>query len=289
MAQKSLLEFTKMTGAGNDFLIIDGREPDFAVRWQSRWGHQAIFQTAQLICDRHFGLGADGLVIVRPPSAPEVDFAWEFYNSDGSPAEMCGNAARCVARWAQRFGVTSSPMTFATLAGPVRAEILADGRTTIDLPPLAREAWDQTVKLESQMVEFDFIDSGVPHIVLKRPPSLTGPLTDQKLKALASELRNHSIFHPQGANVTVVKTLGPGRLEAVTFERGVEDFTLACGTGAVAAAAWLIHHQPRTGAIEVKMPGGVLSVEFSGRVPRLTGPAQFVGTFQLDAEAGTNY
>jgi diaminopimelate epimerase len=211
--------FAKMNGAGNDFILIDNRRGII--------GPEAA-ELAQRVCHRRLAVGADGLILIE--SSATVDFAWRFFNSDGSLAEMCGNGARCTARFAYLNGIAGSKMQFETLAGVIRAEIRGD-EVAIRITPPALVAEDLAVSVAGGTVRLDRIDTGVPHaVVFVDDPAAVDVV------ALGREIRFHPRFAPAGTNVNFAAVKAPGVLALRTYERGVEDETLACGTGATAAS-----------------------------------------------------
>ncbi|MBL9139671.1 MAG: diaminopimelate epimerase [Verrucomicrobiales bacterium] len=262
-----VIEFVKMTGAGNDFILADNRS-----------GHLQLHpdQVARL-CHRQFGIGADGLILLVPSASGRADWAWQFWNSDGSDAEMCGNGARCFARFIQRVTGWSQPsLTFESAAGVISATFDGD-RVTVGLTPPRDFRLGATVATQAGPVEVSSVNTGVPHAVVFVPDA------DQAMvQERGRELRFHPHFGPRGTNVNFVQILGPGRIRVRTYERGVEGETLACGTGVSASAlvSSLIHGFPSP--IEVRVQGGdLLRVEFEvheGRPShvRLNGPATFV-------------
>lgn len=244
----SSLKFSKYSGAGNTFLIID----------QKDW--LAVDSARSLVpqmCDANLGLSADGVLVLHPSA--DADFKWEFYNSDGSTAEMCGNLARCATLYAfEKSGKTE--FKFETTAGIVLGKKSGDDLFTIEMTQITNR--DQFIE------DSPVYDSGVPHLIkyLQKIPEL------ETIRSEAQRLRRHSALGLSGANVTYMEEVDDSSIRAVTFERGVEDFTLACGTGAVAAA----YHQSLRSMkklIEVQMPGGKLVVDFQNAKPKLSGPA----------------
>jgi diaminopimelate epimerase len=263
--------FAKMSGAGNDFLILDARNEDFENRIKSVFGELDRPTLAQRLCRRAHSAGADGLVFIE--NSAGADFKWDFYNSDGSTAEMCGNAARCVARFTYMKGITAQEMKFKTAVGLIKAKILGDGRVEVMmLPP----------KLIAKELPC-LIDSGVPHVVVRE-----NKINDtRKLRDTAILHRRHPKAGPKGSNITFYALTGPEKMDAISFERGVEDFTLACGTGAMAAAYAAKLESVRTRIFEIRMPGGRLEVEFSEdqAVVFLRGSANFILEGELTQEA----
>jgi diaminopimelate epimerase len=267
----SSLPFVKMSGAGNDFIIIDARPPDFNSFLHTVFGNLSRSMLAKKLCRRSHGLGADGLVFIAESEG--ADFGWDFYNSDGSTAEMCGNAARCVARYAYLKGIAGPEMKFKTAVGMIKAKVLEKSRVEV-------------MMLQPKLIEKDLpplIDSGVPHVVLKE-----SKLNDtRKLRESVPQHRMRKGAGSRGANVTFYCVTGAGKIDAITFERGVEDFTLACGTGALAAAFAAKLGSADLSRFEVRMPGGQLEVGFPSDqgIAVLTGPALLVAEGVLYKEA----
>lgn len=214
--------FWKMSGSGNDFILIDHRE----VPWQE-WD---LPEVARRLCRRRLSLGADGLIILMPPKDPQNEFSWRFFNADGSEAEMCGNGARCAARFASMKGLAGDRMRFETLSGVVEAEV-EEGWVRIRMgDPLVIHA-DMTVPLQEEAHRVVFLDTGVPHAVI-----FVGDVEEVDVMRVGRALRYHQAFAPKGTNADFVQVLDGGGLKMRTYERGVEGETLACGTGAVASA-----------------------------------------------------
>jgi diaminopimelate epimerase len=265
------LPFEKYSGAGNDFIIIDARASGFAEKLHNMVGAKGRKHLVRMLCRRGQSLGADGLVFIEP--AQDADFSWDFYNADGSDAEMCGNAARCVARFCHSNGIAGSEMKFKTKAGIIKAKILDGLKVEVKmLPPKLVDKGPPVL-----------IDSGVPHVVVRE-----NKINDtRKLRETALLHRFPKKIGPRGANVTFFAPSAPGKIDAISFERGVEDFTLACGTGAMAAAFNEKLLNPREIMIEVRMPGGRLEVEFptDQNVVLLRGPARLLVRGDVSKEA----
>lgn len=261
-----LLQFTKMNGAGNDFVLIDNRDQRL----------QLTREQIRRVCDRHRGIGADGLFLLVPCASGRADWAWEFYNSDGGTAEMCGNGARCFARFVQRLTGTTEPVTFQTGAGIIRADF--DGaRVTVNLTDPRDLQLAQKINLASGKETVHSLNTGVPHAVL-----FVSDADKATVQPLGAEIRFHPQFAPKGTNVNFVQVLGPSSIRVRTYERGVEGETLACGTGVTAAAliSARMHNFPSPVAVRVQ-GGDTLEVSFQeeqGRFcqVRLSGPAEFV-------------
>jgi len=260
------MNFTKMNGAGNDFVVVDNLD-----------GSLDLSQAAiARLCDRHRGVGADGVLAVEPPQAG-ADFRMRYYNADGGEADMCGNGARCFARFAARLrpGQPES-LSFETPAGVIRAGFCGNLVTTnMSAPRDLREPSELEVAgLGACRVHF--LNTGVPHAVV-----FVEDVGAVDIVTSGASLRRNPAFAPQGANANFAQVLSPGNLALRTFERGVEGETLACGTGVCAAA--LLHHLS-TGAaspVSVRVRGGeTLEVGFESsgtlRNVTLTGPAEFV-------------
>ena len=217
------LDFIKMSGSGNDFIFIDNRPGTI-----DSSDPKVLSDLALGLCARRTGVGADGLVLIEED--PEVDFRWHFYNSDGSEAEMCGNASRCAARLAHEWGLAGEEMSFRTVAGIISARV--EGRrvkveltTPFDLKPKI------VTTLDDRFVEAGFVNTGVPHVVI-----FIEDIEAVDMKNEAPRLRYHKSFSPAGTNVNYVQVSGSDSLLVRTYERGVEGETLACGTGVTASA-----------------------------------------------------
>ncbi|KYG60788.1 diaminopimelate epimerase [Bdellovibrio bacteriovorus] len=277
------ISIMKMSGAGNTFALIDAREKsDWRDVENSLGKSRADF--AKLVCDRVLGLSTDGFLLIENGSEG-FDYDWDFYNSDGSTAEMCGNAARCAARFCYEYLGSSenkASLKFKTGAGLVTAQILGDDEVRVQMPEARFVKESIELKTNSKGVQkFALVNTGVPHLVQK----ISNLSEASALKEMAREARSHADLKPAGANVTFYAENEKGHINAVTFERGVEDYTLACGTGAVAAA--LVYSQLTSEKqIKVQMPGGLLSVVFDGKDthPLMTGGAVFVGEFKYNLE-----
>jgi diaminopimelate epimerase len=261
-----VLEFTKLNGAGNDFVLIDDRAQKTDLSRE---------QVAR-ICDRHRGVGADGLILLVPCASGGADWAWRFYNSDGSTGEMCGNGARCFAQFARRLGAITGDFSFETGAGIITARF--EGETvTVNLTPPRDLQLDEELVTTGGKIVVHYINTGVPHAVLFVPDA------DQAMvERLGREIRWHPRFAPKGTNVNFAQLLGPSRIRVRTFERGVEGETLACGTGLTASAliASRLHGFASPVTVQVQS-GDQLQVRFSATETGfenvlLSGPADCV-------------
>lgn len=272
------IAFEKMSGTGNDFVIIDNRTAGIPL------GEQADF--ARKICRRMFSVGADGLILIEESSI--ADFAWNFYNADGSVAEMCGNGSRCAARFAYRHRIAGRKMTIATLAGIVEAEISPEEEDVVRVK--MTQPFDFRLDISLQIGDEErpvaHVNTGVPHAVIFVQED------DVPVKTWGRKVRFHQIFEPKGTNANFVKLLPDGRLKVRTYERGVEAETMACGTGAVAAALFASMLKGMDSPVEVVTSGGdVLTIFFDlhdGPVAEnifLQGPTRLICTGNLTAEA----
>ena len=266
------MHFTKMNGAGNDFVVMDNRDGSLVL------SRAAI----ERLCDRHRGVGADGLLLVEPARAG-ADFRMRYFNADGGEADMCGNGARCFARFAARL-LSGQPkaLSFETPAGLIRARLTGNlVIITMSEPRDLREPADLEVD-GLGICRVHFLDTGVPHAVV-----FVADVAAVDLAKSGASLRRNPAFAPQGANANFAQILAPGTLVLRTFERGVEGETLACGTGVCAAA--ILHHlaTEAPSPISVRVRGcETLEVDFEASGPlknvTLTGPAEFVFDGKID-------
>ena len=252
------MDFTKLQGSGNDFIVIDNRDgkvqrllKDFGI---------SVEDFVVKLCTPHTGVGADGLILIENPKDPENDFRWQFFNADGSVAEMCGNGSRCAVRFCYEKGIVGEKVRFETLAGIIKAEVLEGGkRVKVQLTPPS-EPQDRCLEADGLTVKGTFINTGVPHFVVPAEN-----LESLNVKSLGRAIRFHEEFRPGGTNVNFVKPVAESALKIRTYERGVEAETLACGTGATASAIvaylkGLVKKKP----VEVITKGGeVLKIDFS--------------------------
>ena len=253
-----------MNGAGNDFMVFDARglQMDFA-------------ETAKKLCAlRH----ADGLLAVG--NAEDADFEMIFYNSDGTRGEMCGNGARCIARFAHDIGAAGEHMVFKTLAGPVEGWRMSESRYRVALN--TPSVLDLNRKGDTAYVELG--NPGVPHAVRWCEKDLFA--CKDSLREEMRALRFDPAF-PKGANVNYYRLTGPGEADVLTFERGVEDFTLACGTGCGSTACVLWKKGLlKDNSLTARVPGGTLKLTIRGenRVEQLLleGPTEVVEILELD-------
>jgi diaminopimelate epimerase len=261
-----------MNGAGNDFVMFDNRAGKLQL------GREQIAR----ICDRHRGVGADGVLMLEP-AANGADFRMRYYNADGGEAEMCGNGARCFARFAERSAGARKEISFETPAGIIRAKVNGE-LVCLQMS----EPTDLRSKIEvdagGEIVRGSFINTGVPHVVVP-----VKKIDDVDAVKTGRAVRRHKMFSPAGTNVNFVEKRGRRRIAIRTYERGVENETLACGTGVVASGLIFSMTESVDGPIGVLVRGGrELTVGFKKNGDKfsnvtLTGPADFVfeGTIEL--------
>lgn len=259
-----------MQGAGNDFVVFDNLDGRISL------GTDQI----RHLCDRRFGIGADGVILLEKAPEPDLDARMIYYNSDGSRGEMCGNGARCFTAFALARGVgREGCVRFVSDAGAMAATRDQDVYTIQMTPPIdLRQEVKLSLRKEGETV-VHYVNTGVPHVV-----RFVDDIARIDIRAEGSELRFHEAFAPKGANANFAQLPAtPGDpIRIRTYERGVEDETLACGTGVTATAilAHLIHGAPKPVGVQVA-GGDTLSVDFEGdasnlRNVTLTGPAKVV-------------
>jgi len=220
------IPFYKMSGSGNDFILIDNRRgllKNFKGRKLNRF--------AADVCTHRMSVGGDGLILIEPAKNPkQAHFRWRLFNADGTEAELSGNGGRCAARFAYLKKIAPAKMVFETLAGPIRAEVRG-GRVKIQMPTPQSLQLDVKVPVRDKTYVGHFLNTGVPHTVLfvDDPGAV-------EVVPLGRAIRHHALFQPAGTNVNFATIKNPRLVQMRTYERGVEDETLACGTGAVATA-----------------------------------------------------
>jgi diaminopimelate epimerase len=269
------IPFTKMSGAGNDFIIIDNR--------------QQIVADADLagfilkVCRRKLSAGADGLILIEPSAT--CDFRWRFFNSDGSQADMCGNGARCAARFAYINEIAGATLCFETEAGEISAQIDND-RVKVKMPDPSDLKLSYLLKLSDRSLDISSINTGVPHVVV-----MVTQIEDVDVVAQGREIRFHQTFAPAGTNANFVYRRKANEIEIRTYERGVEDETLACGTGAIASAIVSACRFKINSPIDVKTRSGeYLRIHFNAKDGQfdhiyMEGDARiiYIGELQPDA------
>jgi diaminopimelate epimerase len=252
-----MIHFYKYQGTGNDFVLLDNRAGDYNTLDQ---------KNIQLLCDRHVGIGADGLMLLS--NSEEADFQMTYFNSDGNQSTMCGNGGRCMIRFAHDLGIKKSAYCFTAIDGLHLAELDAFGEIRIKL----------NASFPPKLYEQDqIIHTGSPHYV-----KLVDDVTNINIKIKGAAIRNSDAFKSEGINVNFVQVIHENELYVRTYERGVEDETLSCGTGVTAAALSFRKFEPGHHQIKINTPGGQLKVDFiqldNGGFEEvwLSGPAEFV-------------
>lgn len=249
------LEFVKMHGLGNDFVLVQGTRSEFSLEWVKK------------VCEPHFGVGADG-VLFYSVEAPRM----EVVNADGSTPEMCGNGLRCVARWLNHHHGFPGTFVIQTDAGAKLCTVNPDGQVRIEMGEA--KIRELTTRVGQVSLKGIFVDMGNPHFVVFSP--------DGDLVELGKAVNNGHEDFPNGVNLEFVDSESPERLVVRVWERGV-GLTLACGTGACASAAAAWHLRGESMPLEVQLPGGILQIEHSEGQVLMTGPTQIVYTGALSA------
>jgi diaminopimelate epimerase len=216
---KQLISFSKYSGCGNDFFLIDNRSKNFPLKDS---------YLIRKLCDRKGGIGADGVILLE--HSHFGDFCMRIFNSDGSEAEMCGNGLRCFGRFLGELAIPGKTFNVEVM-GRLFPVTIQSKNIRINMGPPQAAIYNQTLMIDSLSFSFDFLNTGVPHVVI-----FTNDLETIELDKIAPQIRYHFRFAPQGANVNFVSINTEGVVFIRTFERGVEQETLACGTGATAAA-----------------------------------------------------
>ncbi len=269
------LAFVKMSGTGNDFILVDHRKPRIAA--------EAMPEFARLVCRRRFSVGADGLILIE--DSERADFRWRFFNADGSEAEMCGNGARCAARFAYMHGIAPVRMRFETLAGIIEASV-SDVQVSVKMTRPQGLRMELGIDMDGDSLTLHSVDTGVPHAVV-----FVEDIDRADVCGLGRRIRGHEAFMPAGTNVNFVQQRPGGAFKVRTYERGVEDETRACGTGAVAAALVAALLGRAESPVEIVTSGGDrLTILFDlqeGAADNvfLKGPAHVVYRGELNEEA----
>ncbi len=231
------IEFYKYQGTGNDFVLMDNRQLIY---------NDITPKQVNLLCNRRFGIGADGLMLLNNKEG--FDFEMKYFNSDGKEGSMCGNGARCILKFASMLGIKKSSYNFFAVDGAHEAEIDLDGEVRLKM---------KNVDRVNDFPNHYVLNTGSPHYV-----KTTGDVMKIDVVAEGRAIRNSKEFAEEGVNVNFVETLDEDKIYVRTYERGVEDETLSCGTGVTAAALISAHNDNGFNRVEVKTTGGKLSVEF---------------------------
>ncbi len=236
------IPFWKMSGAGNDFIIIDNRTNIIPL--------DNLSEFAAKVCRRKLAAGADGLILIEPSDT--VDFKWNFFNSDGSVAEMCGNGARCTARFALLNNIAGEQMAFETIAGVIRAQVF-DDCVKVNMTDPRDMALNCRIEVDQSAYTYSRINTGVPHAVLS-----VEDIDAVDVVAIGRAIRRHPDFAPAGTNVNFIGVDRTNQWCVRTYERGVEDETLACGTGIVAGALVLAAQKNMPSPVSLRSKSGSL-------------------------------
>ena len=262
-----------MNGAGNDFLVLNNLEAHLPA--------QVFPAMARVLCERHLSIGADGLMVVDAPTQGG-DYKMLFFNSDGSVGEMCGNGARCICRYGYENGLAGETQTVETTAGIVTGQRIDQRLYRIRLNDPTTVKLDSPVEIDGVRYPCSYVelgDPGLPHIAVEMPG--LADCDRQQLRELGRQLRFYEGY-PKGANVNFYEIVGPDHVRELTYERGVEDFTYACGTGTGSVVTVLTLLGRVSGRrVQVDVPGGQLTVDVvrDGRRVAdlfLTGPTNIV-------------
>lgn len=270
---KNSIKVTKMQGCGNDFVIVDFDQFEKA--------NMSMSDFAKKICDRNFGIGADGLIIPNIESSEDYDIAWYFFNSDGSSAQMCGNGMRCFARYCFDKGlVNKKQFAVKTLAGIIRPEILDDGNIKVNMgtPILVDEKipfkGDRKITVLDKTFDITPVSMGNPHCVI-----FIDGIPIEFAKKYGPTIEKHQFF-PEKTNTEFAKIISKSEIDLCVYERGC-GITLACGTGACATVTAGILNNLTEQKVKINLPGGAVFVEWQGTKENpnknifLIGPAQY--------------
>lgn len=267
------MNFVKMQGLGNDFIIVD---------FQENINYSSL---SKKMCDRHFGIGADGLIVTNPTKmqTKESDCSWYIYNSDGTQAQMCGNGMRCFAKYIFDRGLAKNrKIKVNTLRGLIESKILSNGKIRVNMgspildsnkiPFLGNNIFDFTITIDNNVFIANAISMGNPHCVI-----FDNSNTKESAEIFGERIENNELF-PQKTNVEFVKIISRKKIELDVWERGC-GITLACGTGSCAAVAVGILNDLLDKKVEVKLKGGTLIIEWDGNKDHpiyMTGEADYV-------------
>ncbi len=246
-----MIDFFKMSGSGNDFILIDNRRRQV----EENIGEMDVVAFVQVVCTPRISLGADGLIMIQ--ESAKADFSWRFFNADGSEVEMCGNGGRCAARFAFLQGIAPERMSFETGAGIIDAEV-RDSIVKLRLTDPHDLRTGETIAIDGRDYPVSSINTGVPHVV-----HYVEDLDAFDVFHIGRSIRYHEHWRPRGTNANFVQRVDAHRIRVRTYERGVEDETLACGTGSVAAALITAWGGRAESPVDVQVKSGeVLRIHF---------------------------
>ncbi len=267
------IKITKMHGCGNDFVFMDYEE--------YLKTNLSLEELSKKICDRHFGVGADGLIIPVEYKGDDADIEWHYYNSDGTSAQMCGNGMRCFSRYVyDKKLVNKKQFSVKTLAGIIRPEILDNGLIRVNMGnPILKDELipfkgERNIKIQDKDFDIHPVSMGNPHCII-----FTKECPLDMAKKYGPEIEKHPYF-PEKTNVEFVKIISKNEVEMAVYERGC-GITLACGTGACATVVASVLNNLTDNNVKVNLPGGAVNIEWQGSASDsakdvfLTGPAQY--------------
>jgi diaminopimelate epimerase len=259
------IQFYKYEGTGNDFIMIDNRNLEFPKK---------DIKLVKKLCDRRFGIGADGLILLENDS--ETDFRMVYYNSDGNQSSMCGNGGRCIVAFAKQLNIIQDAVaTFIAIDGLHQAIIQSDSKVSLQMKNVPEVVINEN---------YVFLNTGSPHHI-----QFVEDLKNYDVKKMGASIRYGDLYGKEGSNVNFVSQVSESEYDIRTYERGVEDETLSCGTGATAVAiAMNALSKTDKNKITINVLGGKLEVIFEKRNDRyshiyLNGPATFVFSGQFDS------
>jgi len=274
------IPFTKMSGAGNDFVVVDNRNDIITDR----------VKFAIASCNRRLGIGADGLLLLEKSS--KADFLMRYYNADGSDGGMCGNGGRCIAKFAYELGVVKKEIfTFIALDYVYEAQRISAELYELKMKTPSGKKLSQKINVNGHSLTANFIDTGSPNCVIFLDENLELSSMDKvNVFGLGREIRYHNVYQPKGVNVNFVSIEGASSIKVRTYERGVEDETLACGTGSIASAVVSAMRNNWSGPVTVNVRSGEdLEIAFDRSADaftniRLKGSAKvtFIGEYEWD-------
>ena len=273
------IPFWKLSGSGNDFIIIDYRKPMMPSRDEMR-------MFVSKVCRRGISVGADGVILIK--SSQVADYGWHYYNADGGEVDMCANGSRCAARFAFENNIAPAKHTFETLAGIVSAEVVQENGVyvRVQLPNPSPVHLGMQIPLGDKVFTGHFVNTGVEHVVY-----FVDDVQKTDVVTLGRKTRYHHLFAPSGTNANFISVTDPHHIAIRTYERGVENETLACGTGSIAAALVATALKKVTPPVSLLTQSGlVLEVDFTqdGVVYKnvsLKGDARVIYKGQIEHEA----
>jgi len=271
--------FVKYVGCGNDFIIFDNREGKFPHENKS---------LISSLCHRQWGIGADGVILLE--LSQKADFRMRIFNVDGSEAEMCGNGIRCLVHWVHSLAPFRKEYVVESMQRLHHASI-QDSEVCIDMGDAYHLKWGIPIKYEGKELLFNHLDTGVPHVV-----HFNEDIYSIDLQKLGPVIRHHSCWKPQGTNVNLAQRIDHSHFLMRTYERGVENETLGCGTGATAVALAAAKKYGSNSPVIIKMPAGEVAIKFVLENDQfsnitMTGPAlcTFHGNINIEATEGIGY